>query len=253
MNVDRLCTFGYFDRIVVDGYTIPMFNAKGITIKNDENLIEAVNNNYNSYDQGIGKLRLTIYGEAEFNISDDNLLNMRFHREQKLGLMRIKVDNNDRYAIAYADILILKNNANDLDKKEQINEMLKRAKTEDEAYLLSKAIEIQNRDLKKYNANECNIAIVEKVYVNKAFRGCKISSWIHDNIGDIVKTFGMVDISASLLIPGDFAGESKLFRMDPLEYKVFLAKHYKHHGYVILDKPIMYKDLKEKSNKFLKF
>jgi len=241
MNISRLCTFGYFDRVIVDGYTMPVYNAKGIVVKQDENLLEAINNNSNSYEQGIGKLRFTVYGEADFNISDDNLLNMRFHREQTLGLNRIKIGNCDRYAIAYADVLILKSNniLQNCVKDEQLKEILHQTKNEDESYLLSKAFEIQRRDLKKYSTEDCNVAIVDKVYVNKAFRGCHISSWIH-----IVKIFSMINISASLLIPGDFSGESRLFRMSTEQYKDFLIKHYKKHGYVFLDKIVMYKNLK---------
>ena len=54
----------------------------------------------------------------------------------------------------------------------------------------------------------------------------------------------MINISASLLIPGDFSGESRLFRMSTEQYKDFLIKHYKKHGYVFLDKIVMYKNLK---------
>jgi len=255
MNINRLCTFGYFDRIIVDGYTMPVYNAKGIVIKENQDLIEAISNNSNFYEQGIGKLRLTIYGEAEFNMSDDNLLNMRFHREQKLGLSRIKIGNNDRYAIAYADILILKsdNTVQNITKDEQLNEILKQTKNEDESYLLSKAFEIQRKDCKKYDVEDCNIAIVDKVYVNKAFRGCNISGWIHDNIKEIVKIFSMINISASLLIPGDFSGEARLFRMNNEQYINFLIQHYKNHGYNFLDKTVMYKNLKSKSDKFINF
>ena len=254
MNTTRLCSFGYFDRIIIDGYTIPVYNAKGITIKGNESLTEAIKSNANSYEKGIGKLRITIYGEADFNMADENLLNMRFHREQKLRLQRVKVGNKDRYAIAYADILILKSEFAEIhnkSKKQILNEILVQTKSEDEYLLVSKAIEIQTSDVKKINIDDCNIAIIDRVYTNISFRGCGISGWIHDNIKEIVHTFSMINVSAALLIPGDFSSEASLFEMSDKEYKNYLTQHYKKHGYSFIDRTVMYKNLKDDSDKFL--
>lgn len=247
MEVNKICSLGYFDRVLVDGYTMSMFNTRGIEIKNEETLVDSINTNIQSYAQGVGKIRVTIYGESVFNLEDDNLLGMRWHREQELKLSRTKVDNNDRYAIAYVDILILKSDFSFPDKVQNRgkshDDIAKLARGEDEFMLLSKALDIQRTILAESNGMaDCNIAIVDRVYVNKHFRKCGISRWIHLNILDIIKTYGVISASAVLLIPGDFSDEAeKIFGLSKKDYKDMLIKHYKNTGYKFIDKHIMCK------------
>lgn len=247
MNVSKICSLGYFDRVLVDGYAMSMFNTRGIEVKNDETLVDSINTNIQSYAQGVGKIRITVFGESTFNLEDDKLLGMRWHREQELRLSRTKVDNNDRYAIAYADLLILKSDFSFPDRVKNRgkspDDIAKLAKSEDEYMLLSKALDMQrNMWAENTGASDCNIAIVDRVYVNKHFRQCGISKWIHLNIIDIIKTYGMVDVSAVLLIPGDFSNEAEqLFGVSKREYRDILIKHYKNTGYKFIDKYIMCK------------
>jgi hypothetical protein len=259
MNVDRICLVGYFDRVLIDGYAMPMYNTKGIAIESNETLVDAINTNTQSYAQGIGKVRITIYGEADFNPEDDQLLGMRWHREQELKLTRTKIGNADRYAIAYVDLLILKSNYSFPEEVKNrgktSNDISKLAKSEDEYMLLTKALEIQKSTLMKKdnNENDANIAIVDRLYVNKEFRQCGISSWIHSNIGDIIKTFGMIDIASVILIPGDFSNEAQSqFGVSKDKYRDFLIKHYKEQGYKFVDKHIMCKTIaKTKKTSFI--
>ena len=247
MKVSKICSLGYFDRVLVDGYNMSMFNTRGIEIKNEDTLVDSINNNNQYYTQGVGKIRVTIYGESTFDIDDDNLLGMRWHREQELKLSRTKVDDNDRYAIAYVDILIVKS---DLSFPEQVTrrgktveDINKLAKTEDEVMLLSKAIDMQKSIWEESNGvADCSIAIIDRVYVNKHFRKCGISSWIHKNILDIIRTYGMISVSAVLLIPGDFSNEAEqIFGLSKKDYRDMLVKHYKNTGYKFIDKFIMCK------------
>lgn len=247
MNVSKLCSLGYFDRVLVDGYAMSMFNTRGIEIKSNETFVDAINTNIQSYTQGVGKIRVTIYGESTFNLDDDNLLGMRLHREQNLKLVRTKVGNNDRYAIAYVDILILKSDFSFpdkvLSKGKSPDDIAKLAKGEDEYMLLKKALDMQ-RSMKTDDTDkpDCNIAIADRVYVNRNFRRCGISKWIHSNIADIIKTYGMVDVSAVLLIPGDFSNEAEqVFGVSSDKYKSMLIEHYKDEGYKFIDKYIMCK------------
>lgn len=247
MNTSKICSLGYFDRVIVDGYTMPMYNTKGIEIGNDASLVDALNTNSQSHAQGIGKIRLSIYGEADFNLSDDNLLGMRFHRENELLLSRTYINNKDRYLIAYADLLILKSDYTFPDevknRGKSLNDIKKLAKSEDEYLLLSTALERQYIALNNgVNVLFCNIAIVDRVYVNKHFRQCGISRWIHTNIADIIKTYGMINAHEIILIPGDFSNEAEAeFGMSKQEYTNILIKHYKSVGYKFLDKTIMCK------------
>lgn len=247
MNTSKICSLGYFDRVLVDGYAMSMFNTRGIEIKNDETLVDSINTNIQSYAQGVGKIRVTVHGESVFNLEDDKLLGMRWHREQELRLSRTKVDNNDRYAIAYVDLLILKSDFSFPEmvrnRGKSLDDLARLAKSEDEYMLLSKALEIQ-RNIWAQNNNtcDCNIAIVDRLYVNKNFRQCGISKWVHNNILDIIKTYGMVDASAVLLIPGDFSNEAEqIFGMSKRDYRDMLIKHYKDAGYKFIDKFIMCK------------
>lgn len=247
MNVKRICSLGYFDRVTIDGFISPMSKTNGITLVNDGTLSDSINNNDNSYRNNIGKIRVTIYGESKFNINDDKLLNMRWHREKELGLARNMVGKTDRYAIAYADFVILKSDStlpiNVIQNDKSNDDIGKLAKSEDEYMLLTSALQMQNEIVSKgIPINKSNIAIVDRVYVHQFFRHCGISSWIHDNIGDILKTYGMIDISGVILIPGDFNNEAeKVFRVSQKEYKKMLINHYKNHGYKFLDKYVMYK------------
>lgn len=244
MNVNKICSLGYFDNVIVDGYMLSMFNTKGIEITDNTALVDIVTNSkYSS--QGIAKLRFTVYGESEFNLADDDLLGMRWHREMELGLKKTKVDNKDRYPIGYADILILKseNSLSDMknvygDVSEYISTI---TKSEDEFILLKKAVDIQSK-IKRDSSSDSNIAIVDRVYIDKAFRGCKISSWIHENIFDIIKTYCMINTYAALLIPGDFSNEAEsMFGVSKDEYRNMLVKHYKASGYKFIDKAVMCK------------
>ena len=192
MNVSKICSLGYFDRFIIDGYTMPMFKSRGIAINDLENIKDSMSNREDS-SQCLGRIRINFIGEANFDMKDDQLLGMRFHRENVIGLSRTKLGNVDRYNIGYADITIFKReytidkNYNDIK-----DELQKAARSEDEALLFSKALEIQynNRQYK-----DCNIAIIDKVYIHKHFRGCGISKWFHNNILDIIKIYdSLLDI-----------------------------------------------------------
>lgn len=247
MKVSKICSLGYFDRVLVDGYAMSMFNTRGIEIKNEEALVDSINTNTQSFAQGVGKIRVTIYGESTFNLEDDNLLGMRWHREQELKLSRTKVDNNDRYSIAYVDLLILKSDFSFpervMNRGKSPDDIAKLAKSEDELMLLSKALEMQRTIWAESSGTaDCNIAIVDRVYVNKHFRKCGISKWVHMNIFDIIRTYGMLSASAVLLIPGDFSNEAEqVFSLSKKDYRDMLVKHYKSTGYKFIDKFIMCK------------
>lgn len=247
MKVNRICSLGYFDKVIVDGYMMPMYNNKGIEIKNDEKLVESIENNEQSYNQGIGKLKLNIYGEVTPNKSSIDEEKRMANTRTNIGLSSIKIGDKLRYSIGYADILILKSDysfpENITNKGKTIDDIHKLAKGEDELYIMTQALNIQNNIIAEDNGiDDCNIAIIDRVYVNKEFRRCGISTWIHSNINDIAKIYGMIDIAAVLLIPGDFSNEAdEAFNMSSKEYKEMLIKHYKTLGYKFIDKYVMCK------------
>lgn len=256
MKVKDICRRGYFDRLIVDGYMMPMYNNKGIEVRDSESLVDAIENNKKSFNQGVGKLRINIAGESLNSDCAESILNAREHREKDLGLVRQAIGAVDRYNIGYVDILILKSDYSFPDmitnKGKTESDVVKLAKCEDELELLLKAIEVQKKIIKEDNGiDDCNIAIMSKLFVHKEFRRCHISSWVHDNIGDITKVYGMVDVAAVLLIPGDFtrAAENE-FNMDTKQYMNMLKKHYKSKGYKALNDNIMCKKLIGQNKKY---
>lgn len=260
MQVRKICSLGYFDRLIVDGYMMSMYNNKGIEIRDNETLVDALEFNKQSYNQGIGKLRINIAGETFNEEIPSEIIRMQEHREKDLGLVRTKLGTIDRYNIGYVDILILKSDYSFpeevTNKGKTLDDIIKSAKGEDELKLLTSALEIQHNIIKSNSKmTDCNIAIVDKVYINNEFRRCGLSTWIHTNIADIAKIYGMINIEAVLLIPGDFSDEANTrFNMSKQEYEDMLIKHYKNVGYKFINKDIMCKTLeKNKKKHFINF
>ena len=48
MLTGKICSLGYFDRVVVDGFMIPMYNNRGIEINNEESRAESIEKNKQS-------------------------------------------------------------------------------------------------------------------------------------------------------------------------------------------------------------
>lgn len=256
MLVKEICRLGYFDKVIVDGYVLPLYNDLGIEVKQNQSIINALENNNQAFSQGIARLRISISGEVLNTESTSEINRMRRHRERELGLRRCLVGGFDRYYIGYADIFIVKsdslmpklieNTGNSFDN------ISKLSKTDYELELLTRAVDIQKKIISEsIGLTECNIAIIDRVYIQKHFRRCKISSWIHQNLADLIKTFGMVDIAAAMIVPGDFANESeKLFGMTKEEYEQLLIKHYKNNGYKMTTNNIMVRRFVEKKKLF---
>lgn len=256
MNVNEILRRGYFDNLIVDGYMMPMYNNRGIQIENGQSLVDAIENNSQAYNQGVGKLRINIIGEATNNDPLDSLATYDRHREETLGLVKQSMGISDRYIIGYVDIFILKSDYsfpdNITNKGKTEGDISKLAKCEDELELLLKAIEVQKEIIEEDNGvDDCNIAIINKLFINKWFRQCGISSWVHANIGDITKVYGMVDVAAVLLMPGDFTNAAmKEFGMTNKQYTTLLVNHYKAEGYRFINDVVMCKKLVGQGKKF---
>lgn len=251
MNIGEICRRGYFDKVIIDGYMIPMYNNTGLQLNMGESLTDALNNNNQIHTQGVGKLRINILGEVNnYNSKDEHLelMNMRYHREQQLKLQKRVVGTIEQYIIAYVDILILKSDNTlpiaVIQKGKSEDDLIKLAKSEDELNILIEAIKIQHKFQDSLRNSDCNIAIIDKIYVYQAFRRCRIASWIHKNIYEIVKTYALLDIIAVLLIPGDFSKcAEREFNLNKKDYKELLINHYLDLGYNWLKEDIMYKHI----------
>lgn len=246
MDVRKICMLGYFDRVMIDGYSMPMYNGRGIELRTDCSIVDALNDKIDSNNQGIGKIKINIVGESLSNDTIDEIQRMQEHRENEMGLERVKLGNIDRYIIAYVDILILKSDmafpSKLFNKGNNLEDIEKTVKDEDKLNLLRRAIEVQSKLTK--NNKDANIALIDKVFVHKEFRRCGISKWIHNNIKDIIKLYGLIDVGAALLIPGDFTNSAKAeFSLSKEQYEKMLIQHYRSVGYSMINNGIMYKNL----------
>ena len=250
MFIREIYRLGYFDKVSLDGYLVPFFNNSGIEIKPDKSLVDAISDG-TSPNQFISRLRVNIAGDSFIDDNTSELNRMRKHRERDLGLKRVPFGKVDRYYIGYIDIYIVKsihNLPSNGGKNFDYTDILVLTTNAYERDILDKAIELQNKIGKECdNLEDCSIAIIDKVYVHPTFRRCKISTWIHNNISDIIHSFVMSNVSAVMLIAGDFANESnKMFNMTKEEYEQLLIKHYKEVGYKNFDHNIMYKRISKR-------
>ncbi|MBO5386788.1 MAG: hypothetical protein J6A59_01410, partial [Lachnospiraceae bacterium] len=62
MNVQMICALGGFDRVFIEGTTNTM-PSSGITINNNDNFLECLNNDPMIYEHSITRLRINIIGE----------------------------------------------------------------------------------------------------------------------------------------------------------------------------------------------
>lgn len=243
MNISEVCRRGYFDNVIIDGYTMPLYNSMGIELHNNESLNEALDLKTQAYLHGLAKIRVNIYGKVENYESAEDITQMQLYRSEEIGLVRQAIGRFDRYLIGYVDIIIVKGNCvfpTDVESKGISEEAaVKVAKSDDQFNLIIQAIKMQ-RD------KDVNIAIIDKIFIDKHFRRCGVASWIHNNIQEVVKVFGLIDINDVLLTPGDFtqAAESE-FNMSTKQYNKMLAKHYRGLGYRFIAPDIMCKHIRK--------
>ena len=233
IKTDRICRLGYFDRVTIDGFLVPMYRAEGIEVDKSLYLSDNIDIKATQLQKRASRLRINIYGDSEFDIKDEQLLNMRFTRENKMGLERRRLNNKmDRYVVAYAEIIVVSCDGKESDYSAMMREM----HGEDEISLMKTAYKYIDKGSKA-------VAIIDKVYVYKNFRYSGISTWIHNNIKTLIDVYGVTNVDKAILIPGDFSGEAKIFMMKPKEYIEFLKKHYRSCGYKSLLGGCMVKEL----------
>lgn len=254
MDVERILKIGYLDAIKLDGTLEPVYESNGTIILPDTTFKESLDKSDEAFKHGIAHLRINLIGESSTDINSVDLDKMRQDREES-GLVKLESNSSiDRYILAYIDILILKSDytipfrleANG--KKESDFEKL--AKSTDKLELMLTALDVGKyiADKYDYSGDWINIAIVDKVYVQPAFRRCKISTWLHLNLADIINMYGLVFPNAVLLSYGDFSNEAEeLFKMSREQYNKMLIRHYKSVGYNRIQR-ILIKSLLDNKN-----
>lgn len=248
MRVTEICNRGKFNSVYIEGFILPIYDNIGIEIKDGESLEDSLNS-LRTYGQGISKVRLNIVGESQ-----DEKYNE--HRK-KLGLTDRELGDKKRYCIGYVDVLIIKSDTimglNTINKGNKERDIVKIVKSDDELELMTRAIDIKNEIAKENDfAIDYSVGIIDKIFINKNFRRLGIASWVHNNIKDLIKIYGMVNISAILLIPGDFTNKAQSdFSMSASEYKDMLVRHYKALGYGFISLSVMCKRLISRPTKYV--
>lgn len=244
MDVEKVLRAGYFDRIKIDGILKPVYEGTGTSIVPFSSFKESLNKSEEAFKHGVAHLKIQLIGECDTNINFVDLTNMREDRE-KCGIQKVAstTEDVDRYLVGYADILILKGEyaipykieANGKTTKD----IEKLAKTPDTLDIMLAALKLGKYITKKYEypPDWVNIGIVDKVYAYPIFRRCEISTWIHENIADIINMYSLVWASGILLTYGDFSDEAEsVFKQSESTYNKMLLNHYKQLGYHSISK-----------------
>ena len=243
MNVEKILQNGYFDCIKIDGSIHPVYKSLGTELTAEKSFRDALEESNEAYKHGTALLKIQIVGEQSTNMTFSYLESIKSDLA-KWGVKQLYgSDKLNRYLVASADILILKGdmalpyNIKANGKTEKDIEHL--ASTNDMLEVMIYALE-----LAKYITMECgcapdyaNVAIIDKVYVSELFRRCGISTWLHNNIADIINMYSLTFPTGLILTTGDFANESKSkFNMTNVEYNKMLVNHYKALGYKDISK-----------------
>ena len=222
MDILNICRLGYFDNIKLNSI-IHTSIGNGIAIKD-----EIFKNNINK--DTLAKLRINIIGES-FRDSEE-IEEYRLNN----GIKTIGTGKNKGYLIGYLDAYIVKGRYNQvlyngiLDTVDATDYTTKNNEIEtiDAALNLQKYIESKT----KLDRSEPVIAIINRLYVLNLFRENGISSWVHNNIFEILHQFSTMFISGVVLECGDFNKEAReTFGMTEEEYIEFLMEHYMKCGY----------------------
>lgn len=238
MDIHRVCVNGYFDRVIVDGWVSPLYNARGIQLNSSsESFEESVYMASKRVSQGVSLLSIKVIGESDDTECQSEIERMNSYRESK-GIERVKYGSKSRYTIATAQVFIVRNQLRKIDKVLGENKVSddahKSFKKEQSVNLIAKAIDIQDTLRIKYKKHEekiPNIAVIDEVFVEEEFRRCGISTYIHENIKSLVEILGLTDIKMVLLTPGDFTDTASKYGMTNDEYLAMLTKSYEKLGY----------------------
>lgn len=239
MNVGEICRIGFFDKVTI-GVQVEPVCLHDIELFGDSTFVVCANSYGNCLDNSIMKVRINILGVEDIHkqvITPDELAK---RANRGANVFKDGGSQNKSYLLAYADIMII------MDADRNKSSVIEAFKTEsDKQRLASAAFSLQGRGINKVQSQangfaRNHIAIVDRLYVFPAYRRCRISSWLHTNLREILFSYVNVAIGDILLIPGDFSNESaEMFNMTPREYSLMLYKHYEKLGYKLFSENIM--------------
>lgn len=231
MNINDICRIGFFDKVTMSLQVEPVC-VNDIEIFGDSSFVECTSSYGNHLDNSIMKVRINILGVEDIHkqvITPDELTK---RANRGANVFKDGDAHQKSYLLAYANLLIIM----DVDRNKSA--ILDSFKNElDKQRLVGAAFSLQSRGANKAQSQangfiRNHIAIVDRLYVYPAYRRCRISSWIHNNLREILFSYVNVTVGDILLIPGDFSNESaERFNMTPREYNNLLNKHYENLGY----------------------
>lgn len=222
MDIANICRLGYFDNIKLSGTMVTTSN-NGLIIR------DTIFKNNITKDT-ISKLRINIVGES----IDDSSDIVEYSKNHCLN--HFKAGKSNFYIIGYLDAFILKGKYNQVLYKDISNDIVPNNYTSknNEMETITAGVNLQRFIEGKYKLDrgEPAVAILNKLYIIDLFRENGISSWIHNNIFEIIHQLSTIFVSGAVLECGDFNREAKdKFNLTEEEYTYFLMEHYIKCGY----------------------
>lgn len=185
-------------------------NAKGastIELKPCSSLIESIRLSENLCGLSICNLKACLYGEYTSSNYNESLIE-----------------------IGYIDLDIVKKAGSAAiefpDSFEYMPHSIESCKDDNTLYRLCCDLYESNSDCKKYG-----MAIMNRVFVTKEYRGLGIGGYLIDSIYDISLAYGMSDIAVSVLSIGDFSDAAYELGMTNKQYCKYLKEVYEKHGF----------------------
>lgn len=235
LKLHLIQSVGGFDRVFIDGSLLSMPPC-GITLRTSRSFEEALEESH-LREIGLAKLRVNIVGEIDTKNPDIEPRDLEELRRKlsEQSLKVVKAGRFERYSIANVGITIVKGddlflNEDLLRLKSEVN-LERIAQKGDEADLLIAATRLAKYIEGIQKLGSVSVAIIDKIYVYRAYRGYGIASWIHSNIWDIIKTFSLTVVRGILLSYSDYKFEAGYYNVSTDEYVRNLHNHYLKNGY----------------------
>lgn len=178
--------------------------------------------------------RIELIGESNLSDWQESEIIRQRNNRKLYNIKPVQLNKNgvDRYIIGYINILYTDSKKIGIENclKEQSLKQL--AQQQDELDTLD-FLQKYSLEIEKSKRKQAQIGLIDRMYVDQAFRGNRIGGWMLDNITDIVEFYSKVKLDALVLEAGDFANEAETqFKMSREQYvTTYLEKFYSKHGF----------------------
>lgn len=238
LKVDKLKAIGYLDKVLITGLHRPLHPSIGIELTGKD-IGTCLESEYSGMSQHFSRVTVQILGESTTALGGSPLnygqarLGLRKYYDRD-ALISKKSPNTkviqEVFVICTADLIVFDGNVIALE--EEPNWIDSVAKESDDTNSILAAVELSRYIQVRNNTFAAGTVMVDKVYTDKVFRHCGVSTWLHDNLKHIVEYLCNLQVDGAILVAGDYTHESEvMFNMTPLDYIEMLTSHYSDCGY----------------------